>query len=85
MEPMATKKMVRGSLPRPDRSSKKRSGLLKTGIRLSVDDNKLLKKAAELEGFSVNLWMVRTLVAAAKKRIETEMKLKLQPAKEPRT
>ena len=45
---------------------------MKTGIRLSVDQNKLLRQAAELEGFSLNLWMTRTLVAAAKKRIAAE-------------
>jgi len=70
---MATKKTVRGgSSPRPDMYSKKRSGFVKTGIRLSVDQNKLLRQAAELEGFSLNLWMTRTLVAAAKKRIAAE-------------
>ena len=70
---MATKKIVRGgSGPRPDMYSKKRSGFIKTGIRLQVDQNKLLREAAELEGMSVNLWMSRTLVAAAKKRIAAE-------------
>ena len=67
---MATKKTARGgSGARPDLYSKKRSGFVKQGVRLSTDHNKLLRAAAELEGFSLNLWMTRTLVAAAKKRI----------------
>lgn len=70
---MATKKVARGGASaRPDLYSKKRSGFVKQGVRLSVDQNKLLRQAAELEGFSLNLWMTRTLVAAAKKRIAAE-------------
>jgi len=71
---MATKKTIRGSssYPRPDNYSKKRSGVVKTGIRLEVEQNKLLRQAAELEQMSLNLWMTRTLVAAAKKRIAAE-------------
>jgi uncharacterized protein (DUF1778 family) len=72
---MATKKKVRvGSAPRPDMYSKKKSGPVKTGIRLDATQNKLLQQAAGLEGFSLNLWMVRTLMAAAKKRIAAEGK-----------
>jgi len=70
---MATKKSARGGASaRPDLYSKKRSGFVKQGVRLSVDQNKLLRQAAELEGFSLNLWMTRVLVAAAKKRIAAE-------------
>ena len=45
---------------------------MKTGIRISVADNKLLRKAAELERMSQSLWMVRALLAAAKARIAEE-------------
>jgi len=72
---MATKKTMRGGASaRPDLYSKKRSGFIKQGVRISVEHNKLLRRAAELEGFSLNLWMTRTLVAAAKKRIFEEEK-----------
>ena len=74
MEAMATSKKpkARGSAPRPDRYSKARSGLVKTGIRLDASLNKLLIQAAELEMLSLNSWMTRVLVAAAKKRISQE-------------
>jgi uncharacterized protein (DUF1778 family) len=71
---MATKKVVAGAKARPDLYSKKRSGIIKTGIRLDVSDNKLIRKAAELERMSQSLWMVRTLVGAAKERIAAEDK-----------
>ena len=61
-------------MSRPDLYSKKRSGFIKQGVRISVEQNKLLREAAELEGFSLNLWMTRVLVAAAKKRIASEVK-----------
>jgi hypothetical protein len=67
---MATKKSSRGaSKPRPDRYSKKRSGYISQSVRLTVAENKLMREAAELEGFSINFWATRTLVAAAKKQI----------------
>jgi len=69
---MANKKVPVGGAPRPDLYSKKRSGTVKTGIRISVADNKLLRKAAELERMSQSLWMVRALLAAAKARIAEE-------------
>jgi uncharacterized protein (DUF1778 family) len=67
---MATKKTPRkSSKPRPDKYSKKRSGYISQSLRLTSDENKLLRQAAGLEGFSINFWSVRTLVAAAKKQI----------------
>jgi uncharacterized protein (DUF1778 family) len=72
---MATKKVTRGGAKaRPDLYSKKRSGIIKTGIRIDVSDNKLIRKAAELERMSQSLWMVITLVDAAKERIAAEDK-----------
>jgi uncharacterized protein (DUF1778 family) len=38
-------------------------------VRLSVEQNKLVREAAGIEGMSVNFWASRTLVAAAKKQI----------------
>ena len=38
-------------------------------VRLDVDQNKLVRKAADLEGMSISFWASRTLVAAAKKII----------------
>jgi hypothetical protein len=70
MVSMTTKKVTRkASKPRPDRYSKKRSGYISQSVRLTVDENKLVRQAADLEGFSINLWATRTLVAAAKKQI----------------
>jgi len=67
-----TKKTSRESIPRPDRQSKAKSGLVKTGIRIDISLNKLLIQAANLEMISLNSWMKRVLVAAAKKRISQE-------------
>jgi len=67
---MAIKKSDRkAAKPRPDKYSKKRSGYVNQGVRLTVDENKLVRQAASLEGFSINLWATRTLVNAAKKQI----------------
>jgi uncharacterized protein (DUF1778 family) len=59
----------RAARPRPDKFSKKRSGLVSQSIRISVEQNKLLRQAAELEGMSISLWASRVLIAAAKKEI----------------
>jgi len=40
-----------------------------TSVRLAVDENKLLRKAAQLEGMSVNLWATRILLTAAREQI----------------
>lgn len=70
---MAMKTVKRGaSAPRPDRRSKKRSGTVKQTVRLTVDENKLLRLAADLEGMSIAFWSKRLLLAGAKKRIAQE-------------
>jgi hypothetical protein len=67
---MATKKATRKSAsPRPDRYSKKKSGYISTSLRMIVADNKILRKAATLDGLSINHWCMRLLLTAAKKRI----------------
>jgi uncharacterized protein (DUF1778 family) len=70
---MAKKKEIRRSAsPRPDRQSKKRSGYVAQSLRVSVADNKFIREAAALDGFSINFWAVRALVTAAKARIAKE-------------
>ena len=38
-------------------------------LRLTVAENKLLREAATIERMSINVWGVRTLLAAAKRII----------------
>jgi uncharacterized protein (DUF1778 family) len=54
---------------RPDKYSKKRSGMTAQSLRLTVAENKLLREAATIERMSINVWGVRTLLAAAKRII----------------
>lgn len=51
--------------PRPDLYSKKRSGKVAQSLRITVEQNKKYRKAASLQGYSLNTWMVRWLDAAA--------------------
>ena len=61
---MTTKKVVRrGTKARPDKYSKKRSGMVAQSLRLTVQENRLLRKAAG--ALSFNLWATQTLIAAA--------------------
>ena len=55
--------------PRPDLHSNKKEGFVTQGIRISVDENKLIRQAAEIERRSINAWAVDALVNAAKKVI----------------
>jgi hypothetical protein len=67
---MANKKATRKSAsPRPDRYSKKKSGYISTSLRMTVADNRTLRKAATFEGLSINHWSLRILLAAAKRRV----------------
>jgi hypothetical protein len=67
---MTAKKATRKSAsPRPDRYSKKKSGYISTSLRMTVADNKVLRKAATLDALSINHWCLRVVMAAAKKRI----------------
>lgn len=67
---MATRKEVRKSaLPRPDRYSKKKKGYVAQSFRVSVEDAKLIRDAAALRGFSINLWMQQILIPTAKKEL----------------
>lgn len=59
---MATAKR---SKPRPDKYSKKRSGNVAQSLRITVEQNKQYRKAASLQGYSLNSWMIRWLDAAA--------------------
>ena len=47
------------------RHSKKTSGYVSQALRLSVADNKLLRKTAKRERLSFNAWATRILVNAA--------------------
>jgi uncharacterized protein (DUF1778 family) len=51
------------------RQTKKKTGYITTSIRLLVEENKRLRKAAAIKGFSFNMWAINTLLEAAK---ETE-------------
>jgi uncharacterized protein (DUF1778 family) len=62
----------RAGAGRPDRRSKKRSGYVNQTLRPDVQQNKLIREAAELEGLSINFWAVRVLVSEARKRIAKE-------------
>lgn len=63
------KKIVRSNGPRKDRYSKKRSGFVSQSVRLSVAENRLVRKAADMERMSISLWASRALVAAAKAQL----------------
>lgn len=65
---MTTKK-IGGVGPRPDRYSKKKNGTFRQSLRLNKEDNMLIREAAQLEGMSINLWLSRVALAAAKKVI----------------
>lgn len=47
------------------RHSKKRTGYVQQALRLTVADNRLIRKAAQRERLSVNAWATRVLVNAA--------------------
>ena len=67
---MATKKMSRrATTGRPDRYSKKRSGMVAQSLRFNGEENKLIREAAEADGRSINAWGTRILITAAKKQI----------------
>jgi uncharacterized protein (DUF1778 family) len=69
---MNKKSIYRASAPRPDRYSKKKTGIVSQAVRVTVDDNNLIREAATLEGVSINFWMKRVLLSAARKRIAAE-------------
>jgi len=71
---MSTPKVERLSGPRPDRYSKKKSGPLKQSLRLTVDENKLIRKAAGINRQSINNWMVGVLMTAAKAQLKKHEK-----------
>jgi uncharacterized protein (DUF1778 family) len=71
---MANKKKTPVGRPRPDRYSDKTDGKLRQTLRLSPEQNQLLRAAAEDEGLSINTWAVRILVRAAKTHITTKPK-----------
>jgi uncharacterized protein (DUF1778 family) len=66
---MANKKTARKGVPRPDRFSDKTEGRLRQTLRLSPEQNQLLRAAAGAEGLSINTWAIRILVKTAKARI----------------
>jgi uncharacterized protein (DUF1778 family) len=77
------KKLVRkASKPRPDMASKKRSGYVAQSVRLTVEEAKLIRKAAHAKGESTNFWMTKLLVAAAKKQVAAKTKLQLSKVSE---
>jgi uncharacterized protein (DUF1778 family) len=67
---MTTKKAIRKSArPRPDRYSKKKKGYVAQSLRVTVEEAKLIRKAAALKQFSINLWITQTLIPIAKREI----------------
>jgi uncharacterized protein (DUF1778 family) len=73
---MATKQIKRrAGRARPDKRSKKKTGYVSQSLRPTIEENRLIQKAADLEGLSINFWSVRTLVAAAKKQIAAAAKI----------
>ena len=61
------KEVRRGASPRPDMYTKKRSGLIAQSIRVTVQENRLFRKAAGRLSF--NQWASEILIAAAKEQI----------------
>jgi predicted HicB family RNase H-like nuclease len=63
---MTYRKTVNAHSKKVGRPSKKRTGYISTSVRLSVEDNRDLRKAAGLVKVSFNGWAVETLRRAAK-------------------
>jgi uncharacterized protein (DUF1778 family) len=63
---MANRKNVRAGRPRPDLDSDKTDGKVSQTLRLSPEQNTLIRAAAREENRSINAWAVRLLVRAAK-------------------
>jgi uncharacterized protein (DUF1778 family) len=64
----------KGSKPRPDMVSKKRSGYVSQSVRVTVAEAKLIRKAASAKDESTNYWMTKILLAAAKKQLAAKDK-----------
>lgn len=62
MDYMATRK----------RKAKKKTEYIAQSIRMTTEENALVREAADLDGFSINLFATRALVAAAKARIQQD-------------
>jgi uncharacterized protein (DUF1778 family) len=73
---MTTSSKIRGGAPRPDRYSDKTGGKMRQTLRLSPEQNQLLRDASEEEGLSINSWAIRILVKAARAQLTTTTKLK---------
>ena len=79
---MANKKIPnRRERPRPDRYSDKTDGKLKQTLRLTPEQNKVIREASKLEGLSINNWAVRILVRFAERRVAIVPPLSQQPRK----
>ena len=63
------KQTRRAARPRPDKYSPKKKGYVCQTVRLSVESNKLVRQAADMEEMSISFWASRVLVAAAKEQI----------------
>jgi len=50
--------------------SKKRSGMVHQGFAISVEENKLIRKAAELDKRSIRSWIGYNILLAAKRIIK---------------
>jgi uncharacterized protein (DUF1778 family) len=80
---MTTKK--RGAQPgrsRPDLRSKKKDGIVNQSLRLTVEENNLIRKAADLERRSINSWAVVELVRIAELRIAEAKAVKISKEKD---
>jgi predicted HicB family RNase H-like nuclease len=74
MTAKSTFKKYAGRSPRPDRYSDKTEGKIRQTLRLSPEQNQLIRAVAEAEGLSINTWAVRLLMRAAKAHPHTKPK-----------
>jgi len=53
--------------------SRKTKGNVSQGFTISVDDNKLLRRAAALDRRSIRSWILKTLISTAKREIKKHL------------
>ena len=70
---MAIKKPSKYSSPRPDRFSRKRSGLVAQTVRFTVDENKQIRKAATFKKMSISAWAATVLLKEAGRIVDAEL------------
>jgi hypothetical protein len=73
---MANKIPSKFSGPRPDRFSKKRSGMVAQTVRFTVEENKLVRKAATEKRMSISAWSSLVLLREAERIVDRMRKPK---------